>query len=48
MKKLWSKKWLSSLAAFAMVIATAGANTTCFSILHQDEVPETAKKLRRF
>ena len=34
MKKLWGKKWLSSLAAFAMVIATVGANTTCTSILH--------------
>ena len=48
MRQLWSKKWLSSLAAFAMVIATIGANSTCYSILHQDEVPEKAKKLRRF
>lgn len=48
MQWLWSKKWLGSLAAFAMMVATVSANSTCLAFFHQDELPETAKKLRRF
>ena len=46
--KKFGLKWMEKLAAFALVIATIGANSACISIFHQDEFPETAKKLRRF
>ena len=39
---------MASMASMALVVAAIGQNSACFFIAHQDEVPETAKKLRRF
>ena len=36
------------IAAIAMVVATLLANSTCAFIAHQAEMPEGAKKLRKF
>ena len=44
----WIKKYSGALAAFAMVVTTLVANSTCIYIMHQDEMPESAKKLRKF
>lgn len=35
-------------AALAVVIATNSANSACFWIAHQPELPEDVKKLRKF
>lgn len=52
MKKLQNKKWLylagNVLTSFALMITTLNVNTTCYWVLHQDELPQTAKKLRKF
>lgn len=42
------KRVLMNMASMALVVAAIGQNSACFFIAHQDEVPETAKKLRRF
>lgn len=42
------KKYSGLLAALALVITTFTVNSTCIFTMHQDEVPETAKKLRKF
>lgn len=47
MKKLFLK-YGGFLAAFAMVVATINANTACVFIMHQDKMPESAKRLRKF
>ena len=36
------------IAAIAMVVVTLLANSTCAFIAHQTEMPEGAKKLRKF
>lgn len=46
--KEWIKRYSGALAAFAIVVATLVANSACIYIMHQDELPESAKKLRRF
>lgn len=50
MKK--NKNWLlaigSIIPAIALVITTFNVNTTCTWIVHQDKLPNTAKKLRKF
>ena len=46
--KNFIKRYGSALAAFAMMIATVTANSTCIFYAYQDEMPDSAKKLRRF
>lgn len=41
-------KFGGTFAAFAVVIATASANSACMWISHQPELPEDVKKLRKF
>ena len=41
-------KYASVFAALALVITTVNANSTCYCVMHQDRMPESAKKLRRF
>lgn len=36
------------IAAIAMAVVTLMANSTCAFIAHQAEMPEGAKKLRKF
>lgn len=36
------------IAAIAMVVVTLLANSTCAFIAHQAEMPESAKKFRKF
>lgn len=36
------------VAFFAFMVTTINVNTACFWIMHQDEVPKSAKKLRKF
>lgn len=36
------------IAAIAMVVVTLLANSACAFIAHQAEMPESAKKLRKF
>ncbi len=38
----------SFIAAIAMLVVTLLANSTCAFIAHQAEMPEGAKKLRKF
>ena len=38
----------TAVAFFAIVVTTFNANTTCYWIAHQDELPKSAKKLRKF
>lgn len=40
-------KYAGVMAAMALVITTMTANSTCICLMHQDELPETAKKLRK-
>lgn len=47
MKKLLMK-YSGMLAAVAMVFTTLTANTACTWMTYQEELPETAKKLRKF
>lgn len=44
----WVKKYSGIIAAFAMLVTTVVANSTCIYIMHQDELPESARKLRKF
>lgn len=46
--KNFVKRYGGVLAAFAMMIATATANSACIFYAYQDEMPDSAKKLRRF
>lgn len=39
---------LSSVAALALVVTATNVSTCCWFILGQDELPDNAKKLRRF
>ncbi len=36
------------LAMFALVVTTLISNSTCWYIVHQEPLPENAKKLRKF
>lgn len=47
MKKILMK-YSGMLAAVAMVFTTLTANTACTWMSYQEELPETAKKLRKF
>ena len=47
MKKFISR-YGSWLAAFALVVTTVTANSACIFFTHQEKMPETAKKLRKF
>lgn len=38
----------SCMAALAVMATALTANTTCVWFSHQEELPETAKKLRKF
>jgi cyclic lactone autoinducer peptide len=46
--KEFIKKYSSLLAALALVVTSLTVNSTCIFTMHQDEVPEVAKKLRKF
>ena len=46
--KDFMQKYASLMAALALVITTLVANSACAYPMHQDEMPETAKKLRKF
>lgn len=35
-------------AALAMIVTVMTVNSTCIYLTHQDELPENAKKLRKF
>ena len=47
MKKLF-QKYGGFLAALAIVVTTMNANATCLCIMHQDSLPDEAKRLRKF
>jgi len=47
MKKFHLKK-AQILAMFAFMVTTVVANSACFFIMHQEVLPENAKKLRKF
>lgn len=36
------------LAALAMMVTALTVNSTCIYLTHQEELPENAKKLRKF
>lgn len=38
----------SVLAAFALTMTTMTANSACFFVFHQPELPENIKKYRKF
>lgn len=46
--KNFMQKYAGVLAALALVVTTMAANSTCYYYMHQDEMPKTAKKLRKF
>lgn len=46
--KKFLQKYGGFLAALAIVVTTMNANTACVCIMHQDSLPEEAKKLRKF
>ncbi len=46
-KKVY-KNVLSLVASVALVLTTLNVNTACWYIMHQDEIPEEAKRLRKF
>lgn len=46
--KKFIKKHSGLLAALALVITSFTVNSTCIFTMHQDEVPKSAKKLRKF
>lgn len=52
MKNLKDKTLVYSLGniltTFALMVTTLNVNTTCAWVAHQEELPETAKKLRKF
>ncbi len=42
------KKYAGLLSALALALTTLTVNSTCIYTMHQDKVPATAKKLRKF
>lgn len=47
MKKFF-QKYGGFLAALAMIVTSLNVNSACVCIMHQDSLPEEAKKLRKF
>lgn len=48
-KKLKSKNWMmAALNAMAMLTVIQNANAGCFWVDHQPEVPEEARRFRKF
>ena len=47
MKKFF-QKYGGFLATLAIAVTTLNANTSYLCIMHQDSLPEEAKKLRKF
>lgn len=47
MKRIF-QKYGGFLAALAIVVTSMNANSACVCIMHQDKLPEDAKKLRKF
>lgn len=43
-----SYRFLSIIAGFALMLTTFNVSTACWFIMHQDEIPQEAKKLRKF
>lgn len=41
-------KYSHILLAFALFMTTTAINRNCVSILHEPELPKSAKKLRKF
>lgn len=52
MKKFLKKELIYTLggmiSSLALLITTFNVNTTCAWIMHQNELPKSAKKLRKF
>lgn len=52
MKHLKCKNWVYTLgsivAGLALMITTLNVNTACYWIAHQEDLPESAKVLRKF
>lgn len=46
--KEFIKKYSGLLTALALVVTTLTVNSTCIFTMHQDEVPDVAKNLRKF
>lgn len=46
--KKFLMKCSGMMAALAMVFTTLAVNSTCTWMTYQEELPETAKKLRKF
>ena len=46
--KYFTKLLLLGIANLSMLMAISNANTTCIFLTHQEELPEKAKKLRKF
>lgn len=52
-KRLRWNTWLLGVAScflipIAQLASSVGANTTCYLMLHQPELPDSVKKLRKF
>ncbi len=47
MKKL-IYKYSHVLSAFALFMTTLAANRNCVSVMHEPELPKSAKNLRKF
>lgn len=47
MKKICGR-YAHVLAAFALIVTTLVSNSTCCFLVHQEPLPENAKKLRKF
>lgn len=46
--KKFCGKYAHMLAAFALAVTTLISNSACYFIIHQEPLPENAKKLRKF
>jgi len=44
----FSERYGALLGALALVVTTAVSNSACIFLLHQETMPEQAKKLRKF
>lgn len=42
------RRYAGVIAALALVVTTVSANSACIWFTYQPELPETAKKLRKF
>lgn len=48
MKKNFMEKAGTMVNSVAKVAAVANVNSACFAWMHQEKIPESAKKLRKF